>query len=150
MSCKKKCASTKMEVLAFCLSSTTQLPGNSQIGLTHYKRGCLPPPCSLYDLLTSCLLLSCLSLLLPCSPHSLTLSFYFVIAGLYLFTLSLSLPFFSSTTLLTPLPTIWINSILYYSILWLFPGGGGGGREKGCLGMDPLRHFFPPYLTTAP
>jgi hypothetical protein len=43
-------------LLAFCLNSSPQLPGNchacsspqlpgnSQVDLTHYKRGCLPPP----------------------------------------------------------------------------------------------------------
>ena len=38
---------SKAQLLAFCLSSTPQIPGNSQAGLTHYKRGCLPPPPSL-------------------------------------------------------------------------------------------------------
>jgi len=41
-------------LLAFCLSSASQLPGNSQVCLTHYKRGCSPPPtlsCSLTFLL---------------------------------------------------------------------------------------------------
>jgi hypothetical protein len=39
--------------------SFPQLPGNSQVGLAHYKRGCLPSPCSLTLLLLlpySCLL----------------------------------------------------------------------------------------------
>jgi hypothetical protein len=57
-------------LLVFCLNSTPQLPGNSQVcsspqllanrqvGLTHYKSGCLPPPPSLI------LLLSCSSLAL--------------------------------------------------------------------------------------
>jgi hypothetical protein len=31
-------------LLAFCLGSTPQLPGNSQVCLTNYKKGCLPPP----------------------------------------------------------------------------------------------------------
>jgi len=30
-------------VLVFLLGSAPQLPGNSQVCLTHYKRGCLPP-----------------------------------------------------------------------------------------------------------
>jgi hypothetical protein len=34
-------------MLAFLLSSAPQLPGKSQVSLTHYKRGCLPPPLSL-------------------------------------------------------------------------------------------------------
>jgi hypothetical protein len=39
-------------MLAFCLGSAApQLPGNSQLCLTRYKRGCLPP---LYSFLLSC------------------------------------------------------------------------------------------------
>jgi hypothetical protein len=34
-------------LLALCLSSAPQLPGNSQVGLTYYKRGSFPPPRSL-------------------------------------------------------------------------------------------------------
>ena len=79
----------KQEVLAFCLSSTPQLPDNSQVGLVYYKTGCLPPP------LTLLLLLSCL--LAPCSP-SLHIS-----SPLFLYSLLLS-DFAASTTLLSPLP----------------------------------------------
>ena len=57
-----------------------QLPGSSQVGLAHYKRGCLPPPLSLSYSLVSLILLPscCLASLLPLvpllclSPHSLT------------------------------------------------------------------------------
>jgi hypothetical protein len=48
-------------MLAFLLGSTPQLPGNNQVCLTHYKRGCLPP-------LLSCSLT--LFLLCPFSPLS--------------------------------------------------------------------------------
>jgi hypothetical protein len=53
-------------LLAFSLDSTPQLPGYSQVCLTHYKRGCLPPPHSLFLALTlsPC---SC-SLSLPITP----------------------------------------------------------------------------------
>jgi hypothetical protein len=40
-------------------------------------------------------------------------------------TFLLSLPFSASITLLTPLPMPWINSILYYTFLWLVPQGEG-------------------------
>ena len=60
-------------MLAFCLSSSPQLPGNSQVGLTHYKRGCLPPPPSL-DLLLSSFSLPFLGSSLPPSPLSFPLS----------------------------------------------------------------------------
>jgi hypothetical protein len=53
--------------LAFCLSSTPQLPGNSQVGLTHYKRGCLPPRPSLALLGSS--LSSPILIPLLLSPH---------------------------------------------------------------------------------
>jgi hypothetical protein len=80
-----------------------QLPGNSQVGLAHYKRGCLAPPLSLSLTLASlfCLLPSCSpSLSIPFPPtHSPR-----VHAGFYFSTLSLSLPFSASITLITPLP----------------------------------------------
>jgi hypothetical protein len=79
-------------LFAFCLSSTPQLPGNSQVcsypqlpgnsqvGLTHYKRGCLPPPLSLWLLLLSCPLGLFPFLYLPslstCSGHGRPLLFY--------------------------------------------------------------------------
>jgi hypothetical protein len=73
----------------------------------------LPPPPSL-----ALLLLSCPLGLFP-SP-----SLHMVMAGLYFSTLSFSLPFSASTTLLTPLPMPWINSILYYTLIWLILSGG--------------------------
>ena len=90
--------------------------------LPHYKRGCLPPPLSL--------LLSCSLALFPSPslPYSLS---------------SLSM---ASTSLLSP------SLCLYYPVdspphalnkLWSL-------RGKGCLGMGPLRHPLPPYLTTPP
>jgi hypothetical protein len=48
-----------------------------------------------------------------------------VMAGLYFSTLSFSLPFSASATLLTPLPMPWINSILYHTFLWLVSQGEG-------------------------
>ena len=92
-------------LLAFCLGSAPQLPGNSQVCLTHYKRGCLPP-------LLSCLLAPALSSCpTPPPPHSphLSLSLHMLMASLYSSTLFLSLSLFlssfsDSTTLSTPLP----------------------------------------------
>jgi hypothetical protein len=91
-------------LLAFCLGSTPQLPGNSQVCLTNYKKGCLPPPplpllspfphpplCpgahdwSLLLFSLSLSLLLPLPLLLPSPPPP-------------------SLSFSASTTLSTPLP----------------------------------------------
>jgi hypothetical protein len=41
------CECICVPLLALLLGSVQQLPGNSQVCLTHYKRGCLPPPLSL-------------------------------------------------------------------------------------------------------
>ena len=73
----------KALLLTFSLGSTPQLPGNSQVCLTHYKRGCVP----LLSLLLSC---SCSALLflLPLSPHSLPHSLHVLMASLYSSTLS--------------------------------------------------------------
>ena len=73
------------------------------------------------SLLGSSLLAPC-PLTLPSSfPHSLpplsTCSWPWL-ASIHLYSLSLSLPFSASTTLLTPLSMPWINSILYYTILY--------------------------------
>jgi hypothetical protein len=75
-------------------------------------------------------LFSCFSLALlgsshPLSlPHSLPPSLHVLMtmAGLYFCTLSFSLPFSASTTLLTPLPMPWLNSVLCYTV-WLVPRG---------------------------
>jgi hypothetical protein len=114
------------------LSSTPQLPGNSQVWLTHYKRGCLPLPCSL----------ALAFLLPPLSPFSSPLSPQANVWPLLLYPppsvclclslsvclsvcLSVSLPFSACITLLTPFPMPWINSILYYSVLCLVSRGEG-------------------------
>jgi hypothetical protein len=80
-------------VLAFCLSSAPQLPGNGQVCLTH-KRVCLPAPL-----------------------------------------------FSASTTLSTPLPVPCINSILYYTFMWLVPQGEGMPQH------GPIEAPLPPHLT---
>jgi hypothetical protein len=110
--------------LAFSLGSAPLLPGNSQVCLTHYKRSCWTPPCSLALLLSY-----------PLPPHSLSPSLH----GWPLLLLSLSAFF------LTPLPIPGINSILDYTILWLVPQ-----RGKGCLSMGPQRHPLALHLTTPP
>ena len=62
---------SSFQMLAFCLGSAPQLPGNSQVCLTHYKRGCSP---LLSLLLSSPLALAplpsipSLPILLPLSP----------------------------------------------------------------------------------
>jgi hypothetical protein len=100
--------------LVFCLDSTPtatwqqpgiaspQSTGNNQVGLAHHQRGCLPPLSSLTLLLLP-LSLS-LVLLHLLFPHSLPQTFHAAMAGLYFSTLSLSLPFSTSTTLMSPLP----------------------------------------------
>ena len=88
-----------------------QLPGNSQAGLAHYKRGCLPPPPSLT--------LLPLTFLLPLSPHSLLPSLYVVMAGLYFSTFSLYYPLNS--------PPHDLNKL--YSILYCPVAGPSGGRD---------------------
>lgn len=55
-------------MLALHLGFAPQVPGNTQVFLTHYKRGCLPSPLS-----CSCALL--LLTLFPLSPHSPPQSF---------------------------------------------------------------------------
>ena len=111
-------------MLAFYLNSNPQLtenlqvcaspqfPGNSQVGLGHYKRVCLPLLLLWFSWSFDLLPLSC-----SCSSllHSLppSLQKLMVMAGLYYSTFSLSPHFPASTILLTPLPMPWINSILY-------------------------------------
>jgi len=103
------------QLLAFCLAPPLQLPGNSQVCLTHYKRGCLP----LLSLLLSCSSLPAVSPLSPVSspffPHAHDCLY---------FSSTLLLLFLCPTTLSTPLQMPWINSILYYTLMWLVPQGG--------------------------
>ena len=98
--------------------SSTWLTSSSQISLVHYKRGCLAPSLSLATLAVLPLSLLPLVPLLPISPHSLLPSLHVVMASLYFSTLS-ALTFSASATPLIPLPMPWINSILYYIIVWL-------------------------------
>ena len=76
-----------------------QLPGNSQAGLAHYKRGCLPPPPSLTLLFLLLSLASC-SLAPHLSPFPSSLSPRGHGWSLLLYSLLLS----ATTILLTPLP----------------------------------------------
>jgi hypothetical protein len=109
-------------LLAFCLSSTPQLPGNSQVCLTHYKRGCL----------TSCSCSCSVFLPLPhLSPHQL------------LFTCSwpasISLLLFSSLSLCLYYP---LNSPLHalnklYSILYHHVPQAEGWTQGGTLFPTP-------------
>ena len=114
-------------LLAFCLGSAPQLPGNTQVCLTHNKRCCLPP-----SLLPSC----CSSVLLgpyPFSSHSRCS--WPASAPL----LSLSSVTSVSSTLSTTLPIPWINSILYYPVL----SCGWSLRGKGWLSVGPWGVPFP-------
>jgi hypothetical protein len=125
------------------LSGPPQLPGNSQVGLTHYKRGCLPPPPSLTP--ASLLWLSCpldphLSSFPSCAPpprvHGRPLLLYSPLLSAFL---CLYYPLNS--------PPHALNK--HYSMLYL--SCGWSLRRKGWdLGMGPLRHPLPLYLTTSP
>jgi hypothetical protein len=106
----------------------------------HYERGCLPPPLSLLLLLLS--LASCP--VAPSLPPFPSPSLYVVMAGLYFSTLSLSLPFSASTTLLISLHAQ--NKL--YSILYSPVAGPAGG--KGCLRMGTPRNSLLPYLNHTP
>lgn len=79
-------------------------------------KGLLAPLLSLAFLLSLC------SLILSLPPLSLFCPLQVLMTGLYSSALSLFLSV--STTLSTPLPMCWINSILYYT-MWLVPQGEG-------------------------
>ena len=92
-----------------------QLPSNSHVGLTHYKRGCLPPPRSL----ASCPLASPLSPFpSPLSPHG---------HGLPL--LLYSLPLSAFLCLYYPLNSLPHALNKLYSILYRCVAGPSGGRD---------------------
>jgi hypothetical protein len=74
--------------------SFPQLPGNSQVGLAHYKRGCFTHPLSVLFSLTF--------LLFTLSPFP-SPSLHVVMTSLYFSTFSFFLPFSVSATLLTSL-----------------------------------------------
>jgi hypothetical protein len=116
-------------LLAFCLSSAPQLPDNSQVCLTHYKRGCLPPP---------------VSLALAFSPHSL----YPPFTCSWLASTSLFLPLSPLLCLyyLLNFPRHALNklySILYH--LWLVPQGEGMPQHRP---LEAPPHPKPYYTST--
>jgi hypothetical protein len=133
------CLSWAQMVLAFCLNSTLHLPGNSQIGLTQYKRGCLAPPHSLVPLLVSCSSLALSLLPFPFIPHSLpsvsphahgqSLFHYFAIHSLFAF-LCVYYPL-----IFFPYTLNKLYSILYHHVLVL--------HWEGMLCMGLLRWPFP-------
>ena len=82
-------------VLVFGLSPTPQLPGNSQVGLTHYKKGYLP----LLPLLPSCSSFLALTLSPGPFPIPFPSPLHVLMASLYSSTslsLSFSLPLLPS------------------------------------------------------
>jgi hypothetical protein len=116
-------------VLAFCLSSAPQLHGNSQVCLTHYKRGCLPPPLWLVPLL--------FLLQLSSHPPPPTCSW---LASTSLFSHSTCL------CLYYPLDSLPHALNKLYSILCCPVAGPSGGKDTSAWAHQgtPL----PPYLTT--
>ena len=107
-------------VLAFCLSSAPQLPGNSQVGLTHYKRGCL--------LSLLALLVSCFSLALSQLPTTTTTcSWEASSLLLYFSTLSLSLSALLCLSYALNFSLHALNKL--YSILYRRVAGPSGGRD---------------------
>jgi hypothetical protein len=133
-------------LLAFCLGSAPQRPGNSQVYLSHYKRVCLPPPFSLALPLSSCPVLPSLSILptpSTCSWPASTL-------------LSSPCPLSAFLCLYDPLNSLPHELNKLYSILYLVPQGEGmpqHGPTEAHL-PPPLPQPFPPplppYLTAPP
>jgi len=122
-------------VLVFLLGSAPQLPHNSQVCLTQYKRFCLPLLTLLLSYSPSLPLLSPFSSLLspPVRP---------ALTPLLLFSLSLSL---SLLCLYSPnSPPHALNKL--YSIL--YPSFGWYLRGKGCLSLGPQRYNLPPQHAT--
>jgi hypothetical protein len=126
-------------MLAFCLISAPQLPDNGQVCLIHYKMGCLLPQLCL-DLVSCfhCPFDPSPFLCIPLTP--LSLCAYSQPLFLYFSLFSLSLTFSVSTTLLSPLTMPRINSILFYTILWLVP------QEEGMSQHEPLEATLYPIL----
>lgn len=112
-------------LLAFCLSSTPQLPG------CPYKRGCLEPLLALLLLFCSCL--PAPTLIPFPNPHVL-------MAGLYS-----STPLLLSLLLYYPLnsPPHALNKL--YSILYSHVAGLSGGRDASAWA-----HRGTPFLQTSP
>ena len=109
--------------------SKLQLPGNSQVGLTLYKRGCSPPPLSLA--------LAFLPLFCPLVPSPLSLQV--LMASLYFSTLSAFLCLYYP---LDSLPHV-LNKL--YSILYTWLSLRGT-----CFSIGSPRHPLPPYLDIMP
>jgi hypothetical protein len=134
------------EQLAFC--AAPQLPSNSQMCLTHYKRGCLPPLLSL-ALLSSC----SRSVLSPLTPSlhipwlaSTPLPSPSLYPPLPFLSFSpLSLPPSVSIILLTSFPHA-LNKV--YFILYCPVAGPSGGMDISAMGSQ--RHPLPPHLTEPP
>jgi hypothetical protein len=108
--------SQQIPIVSILSKLCPQLPGNSQVGLTHSKKGCLPPPRSL-ALLSSCFH----SVSSPLSPLSLFLSAH----GRPLLLYSLS----AFLCLYYPLnsPSHALNKP--YSILYRHVDAPSGGRD---------------------
>ena len=116
--------------------SYPQLPGNSQVGLAQFKRGCLAPPFS-YPLASLLPLVSPFShSFFPLSPcgHSWPLLFYSPLLSAFL---SLYYP---------PNSPLHALNKLFYTI----PSCGWSLRGKGCLSMGPQRHLLPLSPHTSP
>jgi hypothetical protein len=117
-------------LLAFLLGSTPQLPGNSQVCLIHYKRGCVPSPHSL-PLFPFC------PFSLPPPPPSL-FTFSWSASTPLSACLSVTLSLLFCLYSLFNFPPHALNKL--YSIL--YPSYGWYLRGKGCLSIGLQKHPF--------
>jgi hypothetical protein len=121
-------------LLAFLLGSTPQLPGNSQVCLTHYKRDSAPPTSLILLLSAPSLPALSPSLPIPFTPLSPCVPDQTLLLLLFLFLLFLLLFLSAFISLLNP-PSHALNKL--YSILH----GTSGGRDASawaCRGTPPL------------
>ena len=122
-------------MLAFSLGSAPQLPGNSQVCLTLYRRGCLPPPLPLAPALSPS---SCFPLPISLPPSPCVRGW--PLLSTYSLSLSLSLSAFLCLFSLNSPPHA-LNKL--YSCGWSL-----GGRDASA--WPPQSHPLSLHLTAHP